>query len=143
MIDKEVLDTYLAENGIEATSTESGLRYVITEQGSGPQPSTGQMVQVNYAGWVLNGAYFDTSIESVARENDIFREGRTYEPFSFAIGQGRVIKGWDEGIALLNVGSKATLYIPSPLGYGNRGSGPVIKPNSILVFDVELVGIQE
>ncbi|MEQ9007037.1 MAG: FKBP-type peptidyl-prolyl cis-trans isomerase, partial [Ekhidna sp.] len=94
-------------------------------------------------GKVISGEYFDTSIESVAKEQEIFREGRDYAPFSFSLGQGRVIKGWDEGIALLNEGAKATLYIPSPLGYGNRGSGPIIEPNSILIFDVELVEIVE
>jgi FKBP-type peptidyl-prolyl cis-trans isomerase len=143
VIDNEILDNYLAENNINAQQTESGLRYVITEEGNGPKPEAGQTVRVNYAGRILSGEYFDTSIESVAKEQEIYREAREYEPFAFPLGQGRVIKGWDEGIALLNEGSKATLYIPSPLGYGNRGSGPIIKPNSILVFDVELVEIAE
>ncbi|MEQ8905392.1 FKBP-type peptidyl-prolyl cis-trans isomerase [Ekhidna sp.] len=143
VVDNEILDSYLAENNIEAQQTESGLRYVITEEGSGPKPEAGQTVRVNYAGKVISGEYFDTSIESVAKEQEIFREGRDYAPFSFSLGQGRVIKGWDEGIALLNEGAKATLYIPSPLGYGNRGSGPIIEPNSILIFDVELVEIVE
>ena len=141
-IDLEILDDYLAENEINATKTESGLRYVISEQGNGPLPDSGQVVKVNYAGWVLNGEYFDTSIESVAREQGLYQEGRPYQPFSFALGARRVIKGWDEGIAYLNKGSKATLYIPSPLGYGTRGSGQIIRPNSILVFDVELVDIE-
>ncbi len=141
VIDDEILDTYMAENNVSIQKTETGLRYVITEEGSGAKPQNGQTVQVNYAGWLLNGPYFDTSIESVAREQGLYQEGRPYQPFSFILGQGRVIKGWDEGIALLNVGSKARLYIPSSLGYGSRGSG-IIKPNSILVFDVELVGIQ-
>ncbi|WP_425393027.1 FKBP-type peptidyl-prolyl cis-trans isomerase [Ekhidna sp.] len=143
VIDNELLDTYLEEKGIDAQTTESGLRYVIKEEGTGPKPEVGQSVKVNYAGYVLSGEYFDTSIESIAKEQGIYREGRVYEPFTFPIGQGRVIKGWDEGIALLNVGTKATLYIPSPLGYGSRSSGNVIKPNSILVFDVELVDIVE
>jgi FKBP-type peptidyl-prolyl cis-trans isomerase FkpA len=98
-------------------------------------------VSVNYAGWVLNGAHFDTSIKEVAEENGLYNPGRPYEPLSFPVGQGRVIKGWDEGIGLLNEGSKARLFIPSSLGYGTRGSGQIIKPNSILVFDVELVKI--
>lgn len=143
IMDNEILDNYLQENGIETMKTESGLRYVINEEGTGPQADSGQVVKVNYAGRILDGPYFDSSIESIARENAIFREGRDYSPFSFTLGQGGVIKGWDEGIALLNEGSKATLYIPSSLGYGNRGAGAVIKPNSILVFDVELVEIEE
>ena len=79
--------------------------------------------------------------KTVAKEQGIYQEGRPYQPFTFPIGQGRVIKGWDEGIGLLNVGTKATLYIPSTLGYGSRSAGAVIKPNSILVFDVELLEI--
>lgn len=145
LIDKEIIDNYLAENNINAQQTESGLRYVITEEGNGPKPEQGQMVNVHYAGRLIEGTYFDTSIESVAREQGLYNENRPggYVPLSFPIGQGRVIKGWDEGISLLNAGSKATLYIPSTLGYGSRGSGPVIKPNSILVFDVELVKLGE
>ncbi|SNS94512.1 FKBP-type peptidyl-prolyl cis-trans isomerase [Ekhidna lutea] len=144
VIDNELLDNYLEEQGVEnVETTESGLRYVITEEGNGSQPEAGQTVKVNYAGYLMDGTYFDTSIESVAKDQGIFRPGRQYQPLSFPIGQGRVIKGWDEGIGLLNEGAKATLYVPSPLGYGNRGSAPVIKPNSILVFDVELVEIEE
>ena len=145
LIDTEILDEFLAENNIDAQQTESGLRYVITKEGTGEKPEAGQIVNVNYAGRLLDGTYFDTSVESVARENGIFSENRPggYSPLSFQIGQGRVIKGWDEGIALLKKGSKATLYIPSSLGYGGRSSGPIIKPNSILVFDVELVDIEE
>ncbi len=142
IVDREILDEFMARNNVDAQTTESGLRYVVTEEGNGAKPQSGQSVQVNYAGWVLDGEYFDTSIESVAREQGLYQEGRPYQPFSFTLGQGQVIKGWDEGIALLNVGSKARLYIPSTLGYGSRGSGRIIKPNSILVFDVELVDIQ-
>lgn len=142
VIDNEILDNYMAENNIEAEKTESGLRYVITEEGSGPNAEVGQTVSVAYAGRILDGPYFDTSDESLAKEQGIFNANRpAYEPYTFPLGRGQVIKGWDEGIALLNEGAKATLYIPSPLGYGNRGSG-TIKPNSILVFDVELVDIK-
>ena len=142
IIDAEILDNYLVENKIIAEKTESGLRYVITEAGTGNKPENGQFVEVDYAGWILDGEYFDTSIESVAKEKSLFQSGRPYQPYSFPLGQGRVIKGWDEGIALLNEGSKARLYIPSTLGYQSRGSGSIIKPNAILVFDVELVSIQ-
>ncbi|WP_420317543.1 FKBP-type peptidyl-prolyl cis-trans isomerase [Ekhidna sp.] len=141
VIDNELLDNYLSENNIDAQATESGLRYVIKEEGNGPKPEVGQNVRVNYAGYILSGEYFDTSLETVAKEQGIYQEGRPYQPFTFPIGQGRVIKGWDEGIGLLNVGTKATLYIPSTLGYGSRSAGAVIKPNSILVFDVELLEI--
>ena len=142
-IDREILNTFFAENNIEAKSTESGLRYVIQQEGTGPLPTPGQMVRVYYSGWVLNGDYFDSNVKEVAIEQGLYDERREpYEPLSFPLGQGRVIKGWDEGIGLLNVGAKARLYIPSPLAYGDRDRSPVIKANSILVFDVELVEIQ-
>lgn len=120
-IDAKIIEDYLTENGIDAESTEEGLRYVIMQDGNGEFPIAGSMVNVKYAGTLLDGTEFDAG---------------TYE---FALGQGRVIKGWDIGIALLSKGAKATLYIPSALGYGARGSGPTIGPNSVLVFDVELI----
>lgn len=142
-IDVKILDKYLTDNQIEAQQTESGLRYVLLEEGTGKKPKEGQIVQVNYAGRVLDGAYFDTSIESVAKQQGLYHKGKQYQPLAFQLGQGRVIKGWDEGIALLKAGTKAVLYIPSPLGYGRRGSRGIIKPNAILVFEVELVRIEE
>lgn len=137
--DIAIIDGYLSENGIEAQKTESGMSYVITQEGNGENASSGATVKVNYTGHVLNGEYFDSSIEEVAKEKGLFTPGRTYGPFEFQLGTGAVIKGWDEGIALLNKGSKATLYIPSPLAYGPRQRSAQIGPNSILVFDVELV----
>ena len=109
--------------------TPSGLIYVITRHGGGPQPKTGDIVMVNYTGLLTNGMKFDSSLE----------RGR---PYSFELGAGRVIKGWDEGIAKLHVGDQATLIIPSDLGYGPTGSGPIPK-DATLVFIVELMGIQE
>ena len=77
-------------------------------------------------------------------EKGLYDERREpYQPYTFPLGQGQVIKGWDEGIALLNEGSKARLYIPSPLGYGSRDRSPIIRANSILVFDVELVEVAD
>lgn len=143
LIDGKIIEDYLSENNIEAESTESGLRYVITEQGTGPKPQIGQSVSVDYAGWVLNGAYFDTSYKEIAQEKGLYDPRRDpYQPYTFPLG-GQVIDGWNEGIALLNEGGKARLYIPSSLGYKERGSGAVIKPNSVLVFDVELVKVGE
>lgn len=121
---------FIAENGITTKPTESGLYVIITEEGTGPKPKPGDKVKVHYTGTLLDGTKFDSSLD----------RGK---PFEFPIGQGRVIKGWDEGIAMLNVGSKATLIIPSKLGYGERGSGQIIHPYATLVFDVELVGIAE
>lgn len=127
--DSAKIEEYLSENDIDAQTTESGIRYVITKKGKGIQPSPGDTVVVQYTGKLLDGKVFDTS------------EGKP-EPFSFPIGQGMVIPGWDEGIALLNEGAKATLYIPSPLAYGPRGAGQDITPNSVLIFDVELVDVK-
>lgn len=126
-IDAKIIEDYLSENGIEAKSTEDGLFYVITKEGNGEKPSVGSTVFVNYAGKLLDGTEFDSNNDG---------------SFSFPLGQGRVIKGWDLGLALLTKGGKATLYIPSGLAYGARGAGAQIGPNSVLMFDVELVDIK-
>ncbi|MDH5476366.1 MAG: FKBP-type peptidyl-prolyl cis-trans isomerase [Cyclobacteriaceae bacterium] len=143
-LDKDVaiIDAYLEENNIEAVKLESGLRYVITEQGEGENVVLGQKIKANYAGHVLNGAFFDTNIEEMAKENGVYNEGRTYGPFETVLQNGAVIQGWVEGFQYFNKGSKGTLYIPSPLGYGQRAVSPQIGANSILVFEIELLDIQ-
>lgn len=145
--DVATIEAYLEENNIDAEKTESGIFYVIKEEGNGQQAAAGDTVSVNYAGHVLDGPYFDTNIEEVAKEEGLFNEQRAeangYEPLEFKLGQGRVIKGWDEGIALLQEGDKATLYIPSPLAYGPNQRSKEIVANSILVFDVELVDVKK
>jgi peptidylprolyl isomerase len=115
------------------TTTASGLRIIDTAPGTGPEPTAGQTVSVNYTGWLYEngkkGAKFDSSYDR-------------NEPIKFALGQGRVIKGWDEGLATMHVGGKRTLIIPPDLAYGNRGAGGVIPPGATLMFDVELVAAQ-
>ena len=106
--------------------TASGLFYKIETSGSGDSPTQGQNVSVHYKGSLLDGTVFDSSY-------------KRKEPIGFAIGVGQVIKGWDEGIALLSKGAKATLIIPSHLGYGTNGAGGVIPPNATLKFEVELL----
>ena len=113
----------------KAEQTESGLKYLITKPGKGEKPKSGQTVSVHYAGYLMSGEKFDSSFDR-------------NQPIEFPVGTGRVIKGWDEGIMLLNVGTKARLIIPSELAYGSRGAGGVIPPNATLVFDVELVEIK-
>src|SRR5690606_9623340 len=103
-VDDENIQKYLKENNLTAQKTESGLYYIITQKGNGPTPKPGQIVAVHYRGTTFDGKEFDSSAKSGA-------------PFEFQIGQGMVIRGWDEGIALLNKGSKATLLIPSTLAY--------------------------
>ncbi len=110
------------------TVTPSGLYYKITKTADGKSPKAGDNVSVHYAGKLPNGTEFDSSY-------------KRNEPISFSVGQGMVIKGWDEGIMLLKEGEKATLLIPPTLGYGERGAGGVIPPNAWLIFDVELVKV--
>tara|TARA_B100000161_G_C33496425_1_gene389519 strand:+ start:33 stop:1022 length:990 start_codon:yes stop_codon:yes gene_type:complete len=112
-----------------AIVTESGLAYKITKKGSGPKAVVGKTVSVHYTGKLTDGKKFDSSYDR-------------NQPIDFPLGEGRVIKGWDEGIALLRVGSKATFIIPPDLAYGTRGAGGVIPPNATLIFEVELVGVK-
>ena len=112
----------------ETVTTESGLQYIVIRAGAGEQPEAGQQVRVHYTGWLTDGRKFDSSVD---------RD----EPFTFPLGQGRVIRGWDEGVGLMQVGEKRRFLIPPELGYGERGYPGAIPPNATLVFDVELLGI--
>lgn len=140
--DIKIIEDYIAENNLNASKTESGLHYVIEEEGDGPEVNQGDTVAVNYTGYVLDGTVFDTSLEEVARANNKFMEGRPYEPIEFQVGTGRVIPGWDEGLQHLRKGSKAKLLIPSTLAYGNQQVSPEIKANSVLIFDVEVTDVK-
>ncbi|HEY8781893.1 MAG TPA: FKBP-type peptidyl-prolyl cis-trans isomerase [Mucilaginibacter sp.] len=132
---------YITDHKLIVKTTPSGLKYVITQPSLKRKPLKGDTLLVNYVGRTLDDKVFDTSIESVAKSSGTFQEGRPYEPFQLVVGTGGVIPGWDEGLLLLNEGSKATFIIPSGLAYGQQGSGP-IKPYSTLLFDVELVKIK-
>ncbi|HEY6051461.1 MAG TPA: FKBP-type peptidyl-prolyl cis-trans isomerase [Thermoanaerobaculia bacterium] len=114
------------------TKTPSGLQYEDTVVGTGASPKQGQVVVVHYTGWLwengAKGKKFDSSVDRGT-------------PFEFAIG-GRVIQGWNEGVASMKVGGKRTLLIPPQLGYGANGRPPVIPPNATLIFDVELLGLK-
>ena len=141
--DIAIIDAYLSQNNIKAQTSKSGMRYTIIEEGNGPKPQVGDMVSVNYTGNVLEGDYFDSSVEEKAKEVGLYNPGREYKPYEFLLGTGGVIHGWDEGIALLNEGTKARLYIPSPMAYGEQQRSEVIVANAILEFEVELVGISQ
>lgn len=131
MIEKEdkEIQAYLAKNNLKGVKQPSGLYYVQTQPGTGVQAEAGKTVSVHYTGKLIDGTKFDSSVDRGS-------------PFDFGLGQGQVIKGWDEGIALMKVGEKGVLLIPSALGYGARGAGGAIPPNSILVFDVELLDVK-
>jgi FKBP-type peptidyl-prolyl cis-trans isomerase len=122
----ELLQTYLDEHNITTEPTSSGLYYIETLEGDGDYPQIGNRVTVNYEGRFLDGEVFDTSYNK--------------DPFSFNLGFGIVIKGWDEGIMYMKNGGKATLIIPSSLAYGSQANGE-IPPYSTLIFDVELLAI--
>ena len=117
----------------EMKTTPSGLRYEDHRIGDGAEAVAGKLVTVHYTGWLDEGGKkgnkFDSSLD---------RD----QPFTFPLGAGRVIKGWDEGVAGMKVGGKRTLYIPAALAYGSRGAGGVIPPNADLIFDVELLGVR-
>ena len=119
--------------GKKMTTTASGLQYTDTVEGTGDQPKTGQICVMHYTGWLYEdgkkGAKFDSSVDRG-------------QPFEFPIGAGRVIGGWDEGVASMKIGGKRTLIIPPALGYGARGAGGVIPPNATLLFEVELLGVK-
>jgi FKBP-type peptidyl-prolyl cis-trans isomerase FkpA len=134
------ISKYIADNNLKATKTASGLQYEITKQGSGPKIAKGDTAVVNYTGKLVNGKVFDTSIKDIAQKNKTYDAMRPYQPIRIAVGAGAVIPGWDEGLQLLNKGSKVTMVIPSSLAYGEQGLGPV-PPFAPIVFDVELVDI--
>lgn len=139
----KTIEAYIQEKGLTASKTESGLYYVIEQEGTGEATTPGTTMYVNYAGYLLDGTLFDTSIPEIAKANNMFDEQRPYEALPVNVGMGQVIPGWDEGLMLLKKGSKGKFIIPSPLGYGENGAGAMIPPNSILVFDVEVTDVQK
>ena len=137
-----VRNKYIADHKLIVKTTPSGLEYLITMPSLKHKPLKGDTLFVNYTGSTLDGKVFDSSIQAEAQKAGLNQPGRNYEPLQVIVGTGSVIKGWDEGLLLLNEGSKAKLIIPSALGYGAEGGGGDIPPYSTLVFDVELVKIK-
>lgn len=140
--DEQLIDDYLKENNLTAQKTESGLRYIILEDGKGPKAADGDSAVVDFTGSTLEGTMFYTSNKEQAEKHGSLQEGNPYEPLEFVIGAGQMIRGVDEGVALLNEGAKARLFVPSPLAYGERGAGADIKPNQVITFEVELIDIK-
>jgi FKBP-type peptidyl-prolyl cis-trans isomerase FkpA len=116
-------------SNMNEVTTPTGLVYVDEVVGTGEVARPGQTVSVHYTGWLTNGQKFDSSLDRG-------------QPFQFALGGGQVIRGWDEGVAGMKVGGKRKLIIPPNLGYGSNGAGALIPPNSKLVFEVQLLGVQ-
>ena len=128
-----VSTTASAQTAGKPMTTASGLQVIDSVAGTGASPKAGQICVMHYTGWLYEngqkGKKFDSSVDR-------------NEPFEFPIGKGRVIAGWDEGVATMKVGGKRTLIIPPQLGYGARGAGGVIPPNATLMFDVELLAVK-
>jgi peptidylprolyl isomerase len=119
---------FAAQDAAKTVTTASGLKYIDVVVGKGASPMAGKQVKVHYTGTLENGKKFDSSVDRK-------------KPFSFLIGVGQVIPGWDEGVMTMKVGGKRKLIIPSRLGYGSRGAGGDIPPNATLLFDVELLDV--
>ena len=136
--EKELKD-YFAKNNLSPIKTASGMYYIIKEEGTGVMPKVGDSVTMNYTGKLLDGTKFDSNEDSAFNH---------VSPFQFVLGKGQVIRGWDEGVALLKTGSKASFFIPSPMAYGAQarpggGANPKgIPANSILIFDVMLKDVK-
>lgn len=126
--DEAGADGSQAEKGSTDVAS-SNLKIEDLQVGSGDSPKPGDVVSVHYTGWLENGTKFDSSVDRG-------------EPFEFVIGQGQVIRGWDEGVMTMKEGGKRKLTIPSELGYGARGAGGVIPPNATLIFEVELLDVK-
>ena len=127
--EREAAEAKMEQLAAGFDKTESGLRYKMIQKGSGKKAENGKTVSVHYTGQLEDGKVFDSSYPRK-------------KPIEFPLGRGNVIEGWDEGIALLQVGDKARFVIPSHLGYGSRGAGGVIPPNATLIFDVELMDVK-
>ncbi len=114
----------------DTVTTASGLQYIVIQSGDGPQTEAGKVVNVHYTGWLTDGSKFDSSVDR-------------NEPISFPVGTGRVIAGWDEALGMMRVGDKWRIILPPDIAYGAAGRPPVIPPSSTLLFDVELLGIDQ
>lgn len=147
-IDREKIDQYLQNapyDSLYRIHDPSGVVVIVKEEGTGSRPGSGNVVYTNYTGYLLDGAVFDTNLEDVAKENDIYNEERNYDIFSFFVdvpaSQGGAIEGFSIGFKRLRSGAKATIIIPSPHGYRDNENIPRIPANSVLVFDVEFLGM--
>lgn len=114
----------------DTVTTTSGLKYIVLKKGTGKKSEAGKVAEVHYTGWLIDGKKFDSSVDR-------------NETFEFTLGASQVIKGWDEGVALMRIGDKYRLIIPSELGYGDKGAGDIIPAGATLIFDVDLIGVHK
>ncbi|MCS4433688.1 FKBP-type peptidyl-prolyl cis-trans isomerase [Aquiflexum gelatinilyticum] len=149
IFDKDIqkIEKYITQNPIASVKEEidggTGIRIYWTElSGSGDKVSVGDTVFVNYTGKLLSNLVFDTSIESIAKANNVYDANRTYEPLEFIIGLGMVIPGFEYGVFNIEKGDKASVIFPSLYGYGSQANA-IIPPNSPLIFEIELVDIKD
>ena len=144
--DLEAIDSHIQSskeyNALPLHKTKAGTRYIVYRQGAGCFATSGKTASVNYTGTTLGGHMFDTSLEALAKENNIFNPQRKYEPLTFVVGKGQMIKGWEELFPLLQKGAKVKAFIPSGLAYGSHKVGEHIPANSVLVFDLELLEVK-
>jgi FKBP-type peptidyl-prolyl cis-trans isomerase len=128
--DISLIDLYMESSGIIPMELESGIRFFKIREGNGIKPEKGDRVVIHYTGYLLDGSKFHSSYDN-------------QEPFEYTFGVGNVIQGWDKGVAQMSVGSKYTFYLPSTLAYGEQGMGEMVGPNTVVVFDIELLDIKK
>jgi FKBP-type peptidyl-prolyl cis-trans isomerase FkpA len=144
-IDRKKIDAFLDTARIDSISRihdPSGVVVILQREGAGSRPTNNTVVYTDYIGKLMEtGSVFDTSIEDVARANNIFVESRTYMPFAFILGSTSVIQGWDFAFKRIRPASKAIFIIPSPYAYRNQENNDRIPPNSVLIFEIDFLGI--
>lgn len=138
----ETIAKYIADNNITAQPNANGLYIIINKKGNGPKVAQGKTVEMNYTGRLLDGTMFDSSVETDAKEGNIYNANRPYEPLTYKVGEMSLIKGWEEGVNGLPAGTNVTLIIPSEMGYGAQGAGQIIMPFSPLRFDIDIISVK-
>jgi FKBP-type peptidyl-prolyl cis-trans isomerase len=137
----EKLEAYVTEKGITVKPNDDGVYVIVRTKGNGAVAAKGKRAHVNYVGTLLDGTLFDTSIEKVAQEHDAWNPQRQYIPLAYTVGVGEMIRGWDNAVEGMRVGTKATLIIPSNMAYGAQGRGSIL-PFSTLIFDIDVVNVE-
>lgn len=143
--DSVIIQQYIHSKGLadKVKSTASGLHYVILKEGTGKPPKKDDQVYIDYIMWLGDGTFVDTNIKTVGEKHTGYVNYNKYDPFIANIGFTQLLKGWEESIQLMRQGSKILLLMPSALGYGKRGSGTRVPPNSVLVFELEITTIKK